>query len=198
MLIPQYLIITVMLSVSFLPWFYFKAINHLLNGLCHNLVMIEPAVFVKCSENLFSISIYSALFIGIIGIIWALRFLIIRNKIVKVEPTWGCSYLAPNSRMQYTGKSFSKPLAKIFNFLIIEKKQYQELKAGETFPEDRRYTSRYHDFFENRIVNTITQRLLYSMNYFKFIQNGRVQSYVLYGIVFILSIFILTFLDIIQ
>jgi hydrogenase-4 component B len=198
MLVPQYLIIAAMLSVSFLPWFYFEAIKISLNGLSQNLVVPEPAFFVNISENLRNISIYSVLFIGIIGIIWALRSFIVRDKTNKTEPTWGCSYIAPNNRMQYTGKSFSKPLAKILNSLLIEKKQYQELKEGETFPKDRRYTSRYHDFFENRIINNMTQRLLYAMNYFKFIQNGRMQWYVLYGIVFILTIFILTFLDIIQ
>ena len=56
----------------------------------------------------------------------------------------------------------------------------------------------YLDFFENRFINYITHHLVYAVNYFKFIQNGRVQSYVLYGIVFMLAIFMLTVLNILK
>jgi formate hydrogenlyase subunit 3/multisubunit Na+/H+ antiporter MnhD subunit len=198
MLIPQYFIIAAMLSVSFLPFFYFNAINHVIDGMFQNIVAAQPAILVNISHNLISISIFSAVFIGIIAALWILRSFIVGSKENKTAPTWGCSYLAPNTKMQYTGKSFSKPLGKIFNFLIIEKKQFQELKPGETFPENRKYVSYYHDFFENRIIKKTIQRLLYFMNYFKFVQNGRMQWYVLYGIVFISTIFILTFLDIIK
>jgi len=85
----------------------------------------------------------------------------------------------------------------MFNFLVIERKQYDELKAGEIFPENKKYTSHYHDFFEFHFIRTIANQLVYSANYFKFIQNGRIQSYVLYGIVFILAIFLLTIFNII-
>ena len=85
----------------------------------------------------------------------------------------------------------------MFNFIVIERKQYTELKAGEIFPEKRKHASHYHDFFEFRFIHVITNQLVYAANYFKFIQNGRMQSYVLYGIVFILTIFILTAFNII-
>ena len=88
-------------------------------------------------------------------------------------------------------------MGKTFDFIVIERKQYEELKAGEIFPKEKKYTSHYHDFFEFRLIRIITNRLIYSANYFKFIQNGRTQSYVLYGIVFIIAIFILTFFKIV-
>ncbi|HPR86278.1 MAG TPA: hypothetical protein PLG33_09505, partial [Prolixibacteraceae bacterium] len=61
-----------------------------------------------------------------------------------------------------------------------------------------KYASHYHDFFELKIIRPISERLIFGANYFKFIQNGRVQSYVLYGIIFILSIFILTALNVVK
>ena len=85
----------------------------------------------------------------------------------------------------------------MFNFLVIERKQYEELKAGEIFPADKKYTSHYHDFFELRVIRVVTNQLIYGANYFKFIQNGRIQSYVLYGIVFILAIILLTIFNIV-
>jgi len=115
-----------------------------------------------------------------------------KNRMQRIDSTWGCGYAAPTSRIQYTGKSFSKPLGKILNFLLIEKKYFNELKPGEIFPEKRSYVSHYHDFFERNLIDPVISRLNYSANYFSFIQNGRIQSYVLYGIVFILAMFILT------
>ena len=85
----------------------------------------------------------------------------------------------------------------MFNFIVIERKQYDELKAGEIFPGPKKYVSHYHDFFEFRLIRKVTNQLIYAANYFKFIQNGRIQSYVLYGIVFILAIFILTIFNIV-
>jgi hypothetical protein len=100
--------------------------------------------------------------------------------------------------MQYTGKSFSKSLGKMFNFILVEEKKYKELEPGEIFPEKRRHGSHYHDFFEFRFINFITHQLVYAANYFKFIQNGRVQSYVWYGIVFMVAIFTLTVLNVLK
>jgi len=107
-------------------------------------------------------------------------------------------WLCCTNRMQYSGKSFSKPLGKTFNFILIEKKKYKELKPGEIFPKERKYASFYLDFFEHNIIDKITQRLIYSANYFKFIQNGRIQTYVLYGIIFILSIIVISVVNILK
>ena len=85
----------------------------------------------------------------------------------------------------------------MFNFIVIERKEYEELKPGEIFPTGKKYISHYHDFFEFRFIHVITNRLIYSANYFRFFQNGRVQSYVLYGIVFIVAIFLLTIFNIV-
>jgi hypothetical protein len=92
--------------------------------------------------------------------------------------------------MQYTGKSFSKTLGKIFGVVVTEKKKYTELTAGEIFPITRTHSSHYIDFFESNIFDNIINRLLHSMSYFGFIQNGRIQMYVLYGVFFILLIFL--------
>lgn len=82
--------------------------------------------------------------------------------------------------------------------MLIEKKHYVELKPGEVFPEKRSYVSHYHDFFERNLIDPIISRLNHSANYFSFIQNGRIQSYVLYGIVFILAMLILTLINVVS
>lgn len=198
MLVPQYLIVLVMLSVAFLPQFYLNTIFNLLGNLGNALAIVAPSGLTAYSESITNINFYSILFVAIVAASWGVRAFVIKGKSQKVEPTWGCAYVAPNSRMQYTGKSFSKSLGKIFGFLLFEEKKYKELEAGEIFPESRKYVSHYQDFFEYRFINYITHHLVYAANYFKFIQNGRVQSYVWYGIVFMVAIFTLTVLTVLK
>ena len=197
MLIPQYVIIVAMMSVAIFPQVYLQVIGNVLSRLSKSTIIPVPEEFYSYISIMRSISLYSLLFIGVIVAFWGIRTLTLRGRTQVVGATWGCGYTAPTSRIQYTAKSFSKSLSKMFNFLVIERKQYEELKPGEIFPANKKYTSHYHDFFEFRIIHVITNRLVYAANYFTFIQNGRVQSYVLYGIIFILSIFILTVFNII-
>lgn len=198
MLIPQYAIIAMMLSVAIFPQFFLQIIGNVLSGLTKSIIVPQPIEFANYISIMQSISLCSILFIGIIAAFWGIRTFMLRGKSQVTKTTWNCAYTAPNTRMQYTGKSFSKSLSKTFNFIIIERKQYKELKAGEIFPEKRKHASHFHDFFEFRLIHVVTNQLIYAANYFKFIQNGRVQSYVLYGIAFIMIIFMLTVFNIVS
>ena len=180
-----------------LPQFYLMVIGNILTGLTKNTIIPQPLEFNNSVSIMESISIYSLVLIGVFVVFWGLRAIVLLNKSEELGPTWGCGYTAGTSKIQYTGKSFSKSLSKMFNPIVIERKQYEELNAGEIFPKEKTYISHYHDFFEFRFIKFITNRLIYSANYFKFIQNGRIQSYVLYGIVFIVAIFVLTVFKII-
>src|ERR1035437_1287426 len=197
MLVPQYAIIALMISVAIFPGFYLQVIGNVIMSLTKGVIIPQPAGFTNYLSIMQNISNYSILFICIVSIFWGIRYKLLSTRSKVIQPTWGCAYAAPTSKIQYTGKSFSKTLSKMFNFIVIERKQYAELKAGEIFPEERKHASHYHDFFEFRFIHVITNQLVYAANYFKFIQNGRIQSYVLYGIVFILTIFILTAFNII-
>jgi hydrogenase-4 component B len=195
MLVPQYLIIGFMLSVAFLPQVYMKIIGNILISM--NPIRQDPGLLTGIVETTAQMSIYSLILLGIVAIIWVLRSYVLQSRTIRMDTTWGCGYVVPNSRQQYTGKSFSKPLGKIFNALLIEKKQYKEFKHGEIFPDKKSYISHYQDLFEHHLINPITEIMVNSANYFSFVQNGRIQSYVLYGIVFILAMFILSIFNIV-
>ena len=196
MLVPQFFIIAVMLSVAFAPQFYLNILQNIMATM-NNAMITDLSTIRYYSNNAVNISLFSFIFIGLTGIIWSIRTAIVGRWAQNIEPTWGCGYIAPNSSMQYTGKSFSKPLGKSFNFFLIERKQFRELNPGEIFPLKRSYDSHYLDFFEHNFINPFTRRLIHLAGYFRFIQNGRTQSYVLYGIVFIIAVFLLTIFNII-
>ncbi len=196
MLAPQFVIIAVMLSIAFFPQLYMRTIAGILDFI--HPVQADPGIIDQLINTSSRVSLYSAILVGIIGTVWIIRSIVLKGKPARRDVTWGCGYVAPGSRQQYTGKSFSKPLGKIFNTLLIEKKQFEEVNKGEIFPEKRSYISHYQDFFEHNLIQPITRRMVSSANYFSFIQNGRIQSYVLYGIIFILTVFILSVFNIVS
>jgi len=194
MLVPQYLIVVVMVSITLFPLGYMTLIGSIL-VLIHPM-KTDPIILKSISDTTVRISMYSLLLVGIICGIWLLRKAVLRKRSERIDATWGCGYVTPNSRQQYTGKSFSKPLGKIFNSILIEKKQFEELDRGELFPGKKSYISHYHDFFEHNLIKPITEKMVFSANYFSFVQNGRIQSYVLYGIVFMLAMVVLSILNV--
>lgn len=195
MLWPQYLIVLVMITIALFPQPYLKAAGTIL-AMLHTMpdsAKVLDHIAVTSSR----ISLYFMILAVLVGLVWLVRRWSISGSETSMDATWGCGYVAPTSHQQYTGKSFSKPLAKIFNGLLLERKQFQELNKGEIFPSKKSYISHYHDFFEQNMIKPLTERLVSLANYFSFVQNGRIQSYVLYGIVFILAMVILTMFNLV-
>jgi formate hydrogenlyase subunit 3/multisubunit Na+/H+ antiporter MnhD subunit len=196
MLFPQYLIIGAMLIIAFFPGYFIGLTGTVLNKNAFpgiNLNTIDITGYMSVMNN---ISLASAILIAIIALVFGLRWILTRASEKKYSPTWGCGYPVPSEKMQYTGKSFSKSFGKLFNFILIEKKSYSEIQKDETFPESRKYRTFYLDIFEAKIIDPALQVLTKFTERFQFIQNGKIQAYVIYGIVFILTIFIGTILNI--
>ena len=198
MLVPQYLIVGIMLCVALFSNTFLHVIIVLLNGVFHVNMEIGNADYLRYSSVLQHISLYSLLFMAVIGLLFFIRKSIAGKRESTYHSTWGCGYVAPTSRMQYSGKSFTKPLGKLFNFVLIEKKNYNELKSNEIFPQSRKYSSSYLDFWEHWLINPVIKYLNLLIDQFKFFQNGRIQTYVLYGIVFIMIVFIGTVLNLLH
>lgn len=193
MLIPQYIIAAIMVAIGLFPGFFLEMAAAVLGqGLPAD---VSDTGIQHYTSILSDITLASILFIGIIIVVFAARYFAVRHAEEKVSPTWGCGYPAPDAKMQYTGKSFSKSFGKLLNFMLIEKKSYDEIGQAETFPERRKYNSFYLDFFETRIIDPSLKIVTGFFNLFQFIQNGRIQAYVLYGIIFIIAIFIGTLLN---
>ena len=190
MRLPQYFILILMLSIGLFPQFYFSAVNEIVLRFIP--VASSGSILIPSSllNIISSIGKFAMVFILLIILIYMVRKRVCGKRTVSVGLTWGCGYSEPGARMQYSGKSFSKSLGKLLNFIILEKKEYNEIPANEVFPGGRRYSSHYNDFFVTKIINGIVDRLLYLLNHFQFIQNGKIQMYILYGVFFIMLIFL--------
>lgn len=190
MRIPQYCIVALMLSVGLFPQFYFSVVNEIVLQFVPAASAGNTLLPASLLSSISAIGKYSMLFIALLVVVYLIRKNVTKKSTVVVNSTWGCGYTAANTRMQYTGKSFSKSMGKLLGFLVMEKKKYKEIAANEIFPHTRKHSSHYSDFFETVLINPVVDRLIYALNYFRFIQNGRLQMYMLYGIFFIVVIFL--------
>ena len=78
-------------------------------------------------------------------------------------------------------------------FLINKK----EKDAHGVFPIDAHLETHIYDKTEKWLIDYPLSKLKYFLSRFLFIQNGRLQTYVAYGIVFIIAILLLTAVDIV-
>jgi len=181
------------LGIVFFPAFFMKGVSEILRGYMPAVSGLELSGLGEPVRWLRSLSLNFFFFVLLCTFLLWLRTVKRKSSIRSFSlPVWGCAFVGSSEKTQYTGKSFSKPLAKIFHFLLPEQKKYHEIKTGELYPKTREYSSFYLDFIETRLLNPGLNLLVQCTRYFEFIQNGRVQSYVLYGILFIFIIFLLT------
>jgi hydrogenase-4 component B len=193
MRIPLYIIVALMLVIGIFPRLILEPVFAVIQSFGADGEFIRPAGMVN---SLTWVGRSSLILLSFIGILWLLRKIITAKRQVETGPTWGCGYIAPTPVLQYTGKSFSKSLAKLFGFITLEGKKYNELKTGSIFPSPRNYTSFYLEFFETRLIDPFIKRYLRIFNYFSFIHNGKIQVYVLYGFFFVILLIVLSFMKI--
>jgi hydrogenase-4 component B len=190
MRLPQYFIILLMLSIGLFPQFYFSVVSDIVVRFIPSLASERDWMPTSLINSMSSIGKYSMLFMLVLMLMYAIRKSVTRQHPFTTAGTWGCGYDALSPKMQYTGKSFSKSLGKLLSFAVLEQKKYKEISGQEIFPETRKHSSHYNDFFVSRVIDIIVDRMLYSLNYFQFIQNGKLQLYILYGVFFIVLLFL--------
>ncbi len=193
MRVPLYAIVLLMLLIGIFPAVIVNPVLSIISRFTPT-GLIMP--FADITGVLTLVGRASLLLIALIVLLYFIRSLAFRRKPVEITPTWGCGYVAPGPAMQYTGKSFSKSLAKLFGFITIENKKYKELKTVSIFPSPRTYASYYLEFFETRIIDPVIRQFLRLFNYFTFIHNGKIQFYVLYGLLFMVILIILSFINV--
>ena len=115
-----------------------------------------------------------------------LRRALLKGKSVSRGPTWDCGYAAPTTRMQYSPSSFVQPLVDLFAPFTGARSGGDAVEG--IFPRpgslrssapDRVWKGLYGPFFEQ--ASAVIHRL-------RFLQQGRVQVYILYIAIALLAL----------
>ncbi|MFA5419560.1 MAG: proton-conducting transporter membrane subunit, partial [Bacteroidales bacterium] len=184
-LAPLYVIVFFIVAIGFFPGFFLKLMAEpiaLLTGNTSITGIINPSSLQAMQQ--FSLAVWG--FMVFAAMVFLVRKLVSRKHQITAEPTWGCAYVAPTSTMQYTANSFVRSYTKLFKPLLLSFKK--EKKIQGIFPSDGFYESHPYDKLEKWFIDKPILAFKSFMSRFIFLQNGKLQIYILYGITFIILI----------
>jgi len=101
-------------------------------------------------------------------------------------PTWGCGYLAPTSRMQYTASSFAENIVRIFHWALWPVVRRPQIKT--LFPPHDHFHSHVPDAVLDRAVLPavgVVARIFVGL---RRMQTGSIPIYVLYILATLLAL----------
>ncbi|MFN8356445.1 MAG: proton-conducting transporter membrane subunit [Spirosomataceae bacterium] len=191
--LPQYLIVVVIISIGLFPTYYL----HLIAQPIHVFAPSFQPIQTHAGSVLTQLGKVSAVFLVLLAGITALRTYVVRKNGKSYGPTWGCGYLAGNSRMQYTDASFVDYFTQLAKPLIGFKTAYKPIPKNDIFPKNRSFETHSFDLIEVKLLLKPINWLIRQLDYLAFIQRGKAQSYLLYGFLFMLILFVLTVTDLI-
>src|SRR5262249_25669262 len=125
-----------------------------------------------------------ALVLGLAGLRWRL----LHSRQVTEAETWGCGYAAPTARMQYTASSFSQPLTDLFRPPLQTPKD--EPVLTEYFPSEATLTTNTLEPWRENFYGPVFRGVARGLARLRWLQHGRVQLYVLYIALTILSLLV--------
>jgi formate hydrogenlyase subunit 3/multisubunit Na+/H+ antiporter MnhD subunit len=179
-LFPNYLIAGVIILIGLFPQLFLSVLVNPVSLYGNAGSVLPDTEIMQIMQN---VSLSSWGLILAIVLIFRLRKWIQKHRIVTTGPTWGCGYDTDSPKLQYTASSFVKPYVKIIKPVIDI--QNSEKEITELVPNPVHSESHFHDRLEMKLIDQPTKALRGFLGRFKFLQNGRVQFYVLYGVVFI-------------
>jgi len=126
--------------------------------------------------------------IGLFGFFFLLRVLLLRKREVTVFKTWDCGYQTSSSRMQYTASSFARPFLQLVGELVPLKIKFK--KDRILFPANASLESQTQDYSERFLIQPFISYLDKTLNRFTWIQSGKLQQYITYGLIFLILLII--------
>ena len=143
-----------------------------------------------------TMSLISWILIAVIVALFLLKRRAQRSRTITEGPTWGCGFTALNTKMQYTGESFSEGLENIGKPLMKDTVDGRTIDKNEIFPTRHSYDIRHKDKVDS-LLGRWWMALMHRINeYIMRLRTGRVNSYITFALVFLATVLVLTLLGI--
>ncbi|HEV3145647.1 MAG TPA: proton-conducting transporter membrane subunit [Gemmataceae bacterium] len=108
-----------------------------------------------------------------------------RSSVAK-GPTWGCGYVAPTARMQYTSSSFAQMLVSLFGWALRPK--VEKPKDLPFFPHESSFHSHVPETVLDQAVLPSFRYGAWLVSWFRLLQQGSIQSYLMYIFVALIAL----------
>lgn len=187
-LMPMYAVFILIIAIGLFPKPFVIALSeplHLFTYHLHNNIPLER---LPITATMSMIGWCSVAFSGMAGLIFLLRKIMVSNKPQTINVTWGCGYIAPTAKMQYTASAFVRTYRKLAEPVLSIHKKKKEIQG--IFPKSGGQETHPYDKTEEWFVDYPLQQLKKFFNRFIFLQNGNLQFYILYGVAFITLVLI--------
>lgn len=147
---------------------------------------MTPEIYLNIKDllgSLTKIGWISSGFIVLSALVYIIRTWFVSRRLHHTDTTWGCSYTGETTKMQYTASSFIRNYRKLAEPVLLIKKH----KTGATglYPKQICQETHPGDWIETLLIH---KPLLFARKFlskFVFLQNGNIQTYILYGFIFI-------------
>ena len=148
------------------------------------------------APTLSALSAAGWLLIAAILLLFALKHKLQSNRKIEQGPTWGCGFTATNTRMQYTGESFSEGLESIGRPLMKDTIDGRAVDKSEIFPLAHKYRIRHNDKVDS-LLGQLWVKLMHGINeYVMRLRTGRVNNYITFALAFFVLVLILSLVGI--
>ena len=183
MILPMSILALFTLIIGILPKQVFNIILKPVSVIttCPTIQLIEPISIMQI------IAIYALLLTIVLTIVCFIKLKLTKGKI-SVQETWGCGYNRPNCHMQYTASSYASPFLAMLKPLF--KKVFDIEKPRKLFPQSAHFSLHIDDIEEAYIINPLLKLDEWFLSKFESIQNGNIQSYIKYGLIFLVLVII--------
>jgi hydrogenase-4 component B len=119
----------------------------------------------------------------LLGVVFWLR---LRHTVVTQDATWGCGYVAPTPRMQYTSSSFAQMLVGLFGWAL--RPRTHRPRELPLFPEKSAFHSEVPDAVLDEAVLPAFRSGAWVLSCFRVFQRGSIQTYLLYIVIALIAL----------
>jgi len=143
-------------------------------------------------QQLTNIGWYSLAFMAAILFFYLVRRTVTAKRRVVADATWGCGFVGKAEKTQYTASSFIRTYRKLAEPVLLIRREKEE--AHGLYPNSVQQKTHAFDRIEKWFID---QPIFYFRRFlqrFEFLQNGNIQTYVIYGVVFIALIVLIPYL----
>ncbi|MCQ2374428.1 MAG: hypothetical protein MJ069_00790 [Salinivirgaceae bacterium] len=182
-LFPMYMAGGMIVAIGIAPKFFIGALNGALQQFVGNNATGESF---QAVTTLSAIGIYMLVFIGIAAVVYGLRRWFTSHLPESKGETWGCGYLAPTPKIQYTASSFVRSYRRLAKSVLQVKKRKIDVEG--IFPGKAEYATEALDRTETGLIIKPLRMIRRLLSHFSIMQNGRLQFYIFYGMFFIILI----------
>jgi hydrogenase-4 component B len=139
-----------------------------------------------------TVSIMNGLLLGGILLIWLIWHQLVSHRPVASADTWGCGFLAPTARMQYTGSAFAELSGSIFNTSAIPSVRLAALQP--LFAAPSLFCPALTERILDRLLLPVMTGVDWCFSWLRRMQNGHLYLYMLYIFVTLFALMVWSYI----